>query len=60
MFDVSWHEMKYVDAREADLVSINAFGKVIVVINTAKAAQALLEQRSAIYSDRPFLTIVTL
>ncbi|KAA1476007.1 cytochrome P450 [Dentipellis sp. KUC8613] len=44
----------------SDVVSINAFGKVIVVINTAKAAQALLEQRSAIYSDRPFLTIVTL
>ncbi|KAA1476022.1 cytochrome P450 [Dentipellis sp. KUC8613] len=44
----------------SDLVSVNAFGQAIVVINTAKAAQALLEKRSIIYSDRPSWTVIEL
>ncbi|TFY69812.1 hypothetical protein EVG20_g2997 [Dentipellis fragilis] len=45
---------------KSDLVSVNAFGQAIVVINTQKAVQVLLDQRSSIYSDRPFFTIVAL
>ncbi|KAA1476009.1 cytochrome P450 [Dentipellis sp. KUC8613] len=44
----------------SDLVSFSAFGQLSVIVNTAKAAQVLLEQRSAIYSDRPTWTIVDL
>jgi hypothetical protein len=36
-----------------DILAFHIFGKVIVVLNTAKAAKDLLEKRSAIYSDRP-------
>ncbi|KAA1476011.1 cytochrome P450 [Dentipellis sp. KUC8613] len=45
---------------KSDVVCVKAFNQAIVVINTQKAAQALLDQRSSIYSDRPFFTIVSL
>ncbi|TFY69814.1 hypothetical protein EVG20_g2995 [Dentipellis fragilis] len=45
---------------DSDLVSFNAFGQRSVIVNTAKAAQVLLEQRSAIYSDRPTWTVIDL
>jgi hypothetical protein len=35
-----------------NILSFHIFGKVIVVLNTAKAAKDLLEKRGAIYSDR--------
>ncbi|KAJ6515578.1 putative monooxygenase [Mycena sanguinolenta] len=36
-----------------DVVYLEAVGQPMVLLNTAKAAKDLLEQRSAIYSDRP-------
>ena len=39
-------------------MSFQIFGQVIVVLNTAEAAKDLLEKRSAIYSDRPWLPIL--
>ena len=38
-----------------DVVSVSVLGQNIVILNTCKAAVDLLEKRSAIYSDRPFL-----
>lgn len=38
-----------------DIASVTVFGQTIVVINSAKHAFALLDQRSGIYSDRPLL-----
>ena len=38
-------------------MSFQVFGKVIIVLNTAEVARELLEERSAIYSDRPVLPI---
>ncbi len=36
-----------------DLVYLNTAGQPIVIINSPKAAVALLDRRAAIYSDRP-------
>ena len=36
-----------------DLIYINAAGQPVVVINSPKIGVALLDRRSAIYSDRP-------
>ncbi|KAJ7241925.1 cytochrome P450 [Mycena haematopus] len=38
-----------------DVVYLEAFGQPLILLNTSKAAKDLLEQRSAIYSDRPRL-----
>ncbi|KAF8176425.1 putative monooxygenase [Mycena galopus ATCC 62051] len=37
-----------------DLVYLNAFSQSVIVINSVKVAQDLLDQRSSIYSDRPY------
>jgi hypothetical protein len=36
-----------------DVIYLHAFGKSIVVLNSTQAAVDLLEDRNAIYSDRP-------
>ncbi|KAG1815622.1 cytochrome P450 [Suillus subaureus] len=36
-----------------DLIRVRLMGQEIVVINSEKTARALLDQRSAVYSDRP-------
>ena len=36
-----------------DVIHLEALGKHFVVLNSAEAVNDLLEQRSAIYSDRP-------
>ena len=38
------------------IVSFHVFGKVIIVLNTTKAAKDLLEKRGDICSDRPVIT----
>ncbi|KAJ7122883.1 putative monooxygenase [Mycena epipterygia] len=43
-----------------DLVFLDALGQPLVLLNSAKAAKDLLEQRSAIYSDRPHLEMARL
>ncbi|KAH9934293.1 putative monooxygenase [Fomitopsis serialis] len=43
-----------------DIIHLEALGDHLVVLNSAKAAKDLLESRSAIYSDRPSLTMAEL
>ncbi|KAJ7033902.1 putative monooxygenase [Mycena alexandri] len=43
-----------------DIVYLEAFGKPLVLLNSSKVAKDLLEQRSAIYSDRPRLEMASL
>ena len=40
-----------------DILSFRVFGKVIVVLNSAKAARDLLEKNGDIYYDRPVIPI---
>ena len=42
-----------------DLIYLNAAGQPIVIINSPKVAMALLDRRTAIYSDRPRNIIVS-
>jgi len=37
---------------DSDIISINQFGRTIIILNSAQAIGDLLEKRSAIYSDR--------
>jgi len=41
-----------------DIIYIYAFGNPIIVLNTAEAANQLLDKRSDIYSSRPLRTMV--
>ncbi|KAF7329014.1 putative monooxygenase [Mycena venus] len=43
-----------------DLVYLEAFGQPLIFLNSSKVAKDLLEQRSAIYSDRPHLEMAQL
>lgn len=38
-----------------DLIYFRLIGLDFIVINSEKVARALMDQRSAIYSDRPFI-----
>jgi hypothetical protein len=38
-----------------DLVFVRLLGQEIVVINSQRVAEALLDKRSRIYSDRPYI-----
>ena len=40
-----------------DIISLHVFGKVIIILNTTKAAKDLLDKRGDIYSDRPTIQI---
>ena len=41
-----------------DIVHLNILGQHIVILNSVKATRDLLDRRSAIYSDRPTLTMI--
>ncbi|KAJ6567314.1 putative monooxygenase [Mycena vulgaris] len=43
-----------------NLVYLDAFGQPLIILNSSKSAKDLLEQRSAIYSDRPHLEMARL
>ncbi|TFY83423.1 hypothetical protein EWM64_g589 [Hericium alpestre] len=43
-----------------DVISVTAFGKVIVVVNSAKAAKEVFERRGTRYMDRPRVPILDL
>jgi hypothetical protein len=49
-----WHE------RYGDIVYVEAIGQKVVILGSASAVNDLLEQRSAIYSDRPHTTMLGL
>jgi hypothetical protein len=38
-----------------NVVHVNALGQHIIVLNSFEAANELMDQRSAIYSDRPYI-----
>ncbi|KAF8686461.1 cytochrome P450 [Rhizoctonia solani] len=44
---------------KSDVVSITVLGKTTVILSSVRAANELLDQRSAIYSNRPDLPMVT-
>ncbi|KAG8747183.1 hypothetical protein FRC12_014134 [Ceratobasidium sp. 428] len=44
---------------ESDIISLQALGKTIVVLSSLESAIDLLEHRSAIYSDRPQLPVIS-
>ena len=41
-----------------DLVSVQIFGKTVILINSTKRAFDVFEKRSSNYSDRPRMTMV--
>jgi len=41
-----------------DVVHVSALGQHIIVLNSIEAGIELLDQRSAIYSDRPYLPMI--
>jgi hypothetical protein len=51
---VHWH---LTEGIAGDIISLHAFGQVIVVLNSIKVNKDLLEKRPDIYSDRPLITI---
>ena len=40
-----------------DVISVSIFGRSIIILNSAQAAIDLLEKRSIIYSDRPYMAM---
>ncbi|KAH7930184.1 cytochrome P450 [Leucogyrophana mollusca] len=60
VFDINIAEpwLSYTDWGKTygDLVYSNVLGQDFIVINSEKVARELLEQRSAIYSDRPYIS----
>ncbi|CAE6489323.1 unnamed protein product [Rhizoctonia solani] len=44
---------------ESDIVFLNILGQKLVILNSAEAASEILEKRSAYYSDRPQIPMVT-
>ncbi|KEP46282.1 cytochrome P450 family protein [Rhizoctonia solani 123E] len=44
---------------KSDIVFLEIFGHQMLVLNSAKAALELLEKRSALYSDRPIIPMIT-
>ncbi|KAI5899995.1 cytochrome P450 [Schizophyllum commune H4-8] len=53
-----WHTFTEWGKQYGPLVMISILGKKMCIINTAKAATDLLDQRSSIYSDRPSMPMV--
>jgi hypothetical protein len=47
-----------IDVVLGDVVSLKVPGQRLVILNSAQAAEDLLEKRSAIYSGRPELTVI--
>ncbi|KAH7320409.1 cytochrome P450 [Rhizoctonia solani] len=43
----------------SDIVSITVLGKVIIVLNSQEAIDELLIKRAALYSDRPYIPMVS-
>jgi hypothetical protein len=41
-----------------DVVHVNMLGQHLIILNSIEAANELLDQRSAIYSDRPFIPML--
>jgi hypothetical protein len=48
----------FIDARVGPLIKVEIMGQKICIINSYKVANDLLNDRSAIYSDRPAMPMV--
>ncbi|KAJ7123980.1 cytochrome P450 [Mycena crocata] len=64
IFDVpqSHQWLAYLDMSRtygSDIISLQLMGTIVIVLNSATAVADLLEERSAIYSDRPRLVMLT-
>ncbi|KAF7342508.1 Cytochrome P450 [Mycena venus] len=59
MFDLPkhspWHGYAQMGERWGDLVSITTFGKTMIIVNSLKVAEDLLESRGGNFSDRPVI-----
>lgn len=55
--EFSWLTYTQLSKKYSDIISLHAFGQVIVVLNSIKVNKDLLEKRPDIYSDRPLITI---
>ncbi|CAE6354171.1 unnamed protein product, partial [Rhizoctonia solani] len=42
----------------SDIISLNALGQTIIIVNSVEVARNLLDQRSTIYSSRPYLRAI--
>ncbi|KAJ1306124.1 hypothetical protein OPQ81_010835 [Rhizoctonia solani] len=49
---------KWCKELDSDIISLNVLGQTIVLLNSVNAATDLLDQRSTIYSDRPYLRVI--
>ncbi|KAI0351255.1 cytochrome P450 [Trametes cingulata] len=52
-----WKTFALWGTRYGDLMSLTLLGQPMIIINSFKHAYELLEKRSAVYSDRPHLTM---
>lgn len=52
---VTYHEWSKI---YGDVVHAEAFGRHIIILNSVRAAQELLDARSNIYSDRPHIPMI--
>ncbi|KAJ7782008.1 cytochrome P450 [Mycena maculata] len=43
---------------DSDIISLDVLGKAVIVLNSVASVDALLEAKSAIYSDRPSFTML--
>ncbi|CAE6474944.1 unnamed protein product [Rhizoctonia solani] len=51
--------LKLGEQLESDIIYLEILGQKIIVLNSAEAASDLLSKRSALYSDRPVIPMVT-
>lgn len=49
----------FLKSTSGNIVSLTALGQTIIVLNSVERATDLLERRSAIYSDRPQLRVIS-
>ncbi|KAF8608280.1 cytochrome P450, partial [Ceratobasidium sp. AG-I] len=50
---------KWAEELNSNIISLSVLGKTIIVLNSVESATELLERRSAIYSDRPQLRVIS-
>lgn len=56
----SSRHLTYVSLNPGDIVHARVFGQHIVVLNSVAAANDLLDKRSHIYSDRPYIPMMSM
>ncbi|KAH7334825.1 cytochrome P450 [Rhizoctonia solani] len=49
---------KWCKELNSDIISVTVLGQTIVILNSVNAATDLLDRRSTIYSDRPYLRVI--